>query len=239
MPENFQNFHYFAENFKEKFWLPPAQAKPLSAIELLYTHGHRFKEISVVEPSGTENWLAEMQCASANALTKPLLPAQWHKLERVCFRSDILHRDNDLHLINRLLVLTASVAENLPNLRSLEIFNSESDRKEEPHSCLFRYSIEYSDAILFWESTWQLSLDTETAEFEFCPQVKCEWEKAAVAHTGHGIAILINEPKEEISNELGLRQRFGMRPLAEGFKLDAIHPFTRSLMKVECNRMWF
>lgn len=147
-----------------------AQAKPLSAIELLCTHGHRLKKISVVEPSGTENFLAEMQCISGNSLTKQLLPAQWHKLERICFRSGILHHDNDLRLINRMLLLTAPVAENLPNLRSLEIFNTRTDYLAlQLPSCLFRYIIQYSGAILLWESTWQLSLDTETAEFEFCP----------------------------------------------------------------------
>lgn len=212
-------------------------------MELLYNHGHRFKEVSVVEPLGTENRITEMQCPSANALTTPLLPAQWHKLERVCFRSGILRPDNDLGLINRLLLLTAPVAENLPNLVSLEIFNTSIDRYGcDVPSCLFRYSVEHSDAMLFWESYWQLPLDTKTAEFKFCPEVKYAWEKAAVAHTGHGITILINEPKGTTEADVELRHRYWQRGkprLAEVFKLDAIHPFTRTLMSLECQQELF
>lgn len=212
-------------------------------MELLYNHGHRFKEVSVVEPLGTETQLTEMQCPSANSLTTPLLPAQWHKLERVCFRSDILRPDNDLGLINRLLLLTAPVAGNLPNLVSLEIFNTSICHLGcDVLSCLFRYSVEHSDAMLFWESYWQLPQDTKTVEFKFCPEVKCAWEKAAVAHTGHGITILINEPKSTMELESEFRQRYwwGGKPrLAEVFKLDAIHPFTRTLMSLECQRKLF
>lgn len=214
-------------------------------MDLLYNHGHRFKQVSVVEPLGTETRLTEMQCPSANALSTPLLPAPWHKLERVCFRSDILRPDNDLGLINRLLLLTAQVAENLPNLVSLEIFNTSICPlyKCDVPSCLFRYSVEHSDAMLFWESYWQLPLDTKTAEFKFCPEVKCAWEKVAVAHTGHGITILINEPKSTVTPDDSIfRQRYwwkGKPRLAEVFKLDAIHPFTRTLMSLECQRKLF
>ncbi|KAK2590068.1 hypothetical protein QQS21_012256 [Conoideocrella luteorostrata] len=241
MPESLESFHYFAENLKRP---TPAQTKPLSAMELLYGYGHPFKEISVVEPSGTENWLAEMQRISANAPTKPLLPAQWHKLERICFRSGILRHDNDLGLINRLLLLTAPVAEKLPNLRSLEIFNTSTDSfgELELPSCLFRYSVQHTDATLLWESYWQLPPNTTTAAFEFCPQVKCAWEKVAVAHTGHSITIRINEPKEQTPNEVTLRQQFwsrGKPRLAEVFKLDAIHPFSRVLMRLNNNRALF
>ncbi|EFY87667.1 hypothetical protein MAC_06261 [Metarhizium acridum CQMa 102] len=207
-------------------------------MELLYSHGHRFKQVSVVEPLGTESWLVEMQCPSANALTKPLLPAQWHKLERICFRSGILRPDNDLGLIDRLLLLAAPVAENLPNLASLEIFNTSTAIYGcELPSCLFRYSCEHSGAELLWESHWQLFPNLKTAEFEFYPEVKCAWEKAAVAHTGYGITIQINEPKETMNAEHFWPR--GKPRLADVFKLDAIHPFTRALMRVRCKRKLF
>ncbi|KID94216.1 hypothetical protein MAJ_09830, partial [Metarhizium majus ARSEF 297] len=244
LPDNLESFHYFADNFRGFKRPTPVQTRPLSVMELLYNHGHRFKEVSVVEPLGTETRLTEMQCPSANSLTTPLLPAQWHKLERVCFRSDILRPDNDLGLINRLLLLTAPVAGNLPNLVSLEIFNTSICHLGcDVPSCLFRYSVEHSDAMLFWESYWQLPQDTKTAEFKFCPEVKRAWGKAAVAHTGHGITILINEPKSTMElDESEFRQRYwwGGKPrLAEVFKLDAIHPFTRTLMSLECQRELF
>ncbi|KAK8925610.1 hypothetical protein VCV18_006040 [Metarhizium anisopliae] len=234
---------YLKDNFRGLGGPTPVQTKPISFMELLYNHGHRFKRVSVVEPLDTKNRIAEMQYPSANALTTPLLPAQWHKLERVCFRSGILRPDNGLGLINRLLLLTAPVAENLPNLVSLEIFNTSIDRYGcDVPSCLFRYSVEHSDAMLFWESYWQLPLDTKTAEFKFCPEVKYAWEKAAVAHTGHGITILINEPKGTTEADVELRQRYWQRGkprLAEVFKLDAIHPFTRTLMSLECQQKLF
>ncbi|KJK86663.1 hypothetical protein H633G_09482 [Metarhizium anisopliae BRIP 53284] len=243
LPENLESFHYFADNFRGLGGPTPVQTKPISFMELLYNHGHRFKRVSVVEPLDTKNRIAEMQYPSANALTTPLLPAQWHKLERVCFRSGILRPDNGLGLINRLLLLTAPVAETLPNLVSLEIFNTSIDRYGcDVPSCLFRYSVEHSDAMLFWESYWQLPLDTKTAEFKFCPEVKYAWEKAAVAHTGHGITILINEPKGTTEADVELRQRYWQRGkprLAEVFKLDAIHPFTRTLMSLECQQKLF
>jgi hypothetical protein len=243
LPESLESFHYFAETFKELDRSHWEQARPLSPIELLNSHGHHpFKQVSVIEPVGTENWLAEIQCISANALTKPLSPAQWHKLERISFRSGILRHDNDLGLINRLLLLTAPVAENLPNLRSLEVFNTSTHSAVsdwEVPSCLFRYSIQHADAILFWESHWQLPLGTKTAEFEFYPKVKCAWEKAALVHTGHGITILINEPKGETDEDITTRQFFWTKAeprLAEDFRLDAIHPFTRFLMRVSCHQ---
>lgn len=244
LPETLESFHYFAENLKQFNVSTPAQIKTLSAIELLYSHGHRFKEISVIEPKGTDTWLAEMQCISANSLTKPIFPARWHKLERICFRSGILRPDNDMGLINRLLLRTATVAENLPNLRSLEMFNTSSPgyRREDLPSCLFRYSVEHLEAILLWESYWQLPEDKEPVAFKFYPQVKCAWEKVAVAHTGHGLNILINEPTEEAGYEARFRQFFwarGKPRLAEVFKLDAIHPFTRVLMSLECDQTYF
>ncbi|OAA52027.1 hypothetical protein NOR_00620 [Metarhizium rileyi] len=242
LKEKLEKFHYFAENFfTRRNVSTPVQPRPLSAIELLQSHhGHRFNQVSVVEPLGTESWLAEMQRISANALAKPLFPAQSHNLERISFRSGILRPDNDLRFINHLLLLTAPVAENLPNLRSLEIFNTSAGAADQGiHACLFRYSVEHSDAILSWESYWQLALDTETAEFAFSPQVKRAWERAAAAHTGRGITVLIDEPKETMRNEIGHRQYFwpkGKPRLAEVFKLDAIHPFTRALMRLDCHR---
>jgi hypothetical protein len=83
-------------------------------------------------------------------------------------------------------------------------------------------------------------MDARIAEFEFCPRVTCAWEKVAVAHTGHGITTLINEPKKETSIEIGIRKDFWPRNkprLAEEFKLDAIHPFTRALMRLYCSRL--
>lgn len=241
MPDNLGYFHYFAETFVKG--LQPsifAEAKPLSAIELLYTHAPRFKEFSVIEPSQTEDLLADMQRIPAMTLTKPPFQAQWHKLERICFRSRILHHQNDVRHINDLLIRTASVAKNLPHLVSLEIFNTGvdilgfSDKGMGYPYCLFRYSRQDLGNSLLWESTWQLSEYAHTAEFEFSREVKRAWEQ--VPHTGHGITAIINEPKNETEEEIFMRQvmcvKGGGHLLANTFTFDAIHPFTRVMMKI-------
>ncbi|CAG9981906.1 unnamed protein product [Clonostachys byssicola] len=230
-------FHYVADTFRGGRLVDPVQVNSLSAVELLNSFGNQWKEVSVVEPFGSLDQFTESRGLKA-LVTEPLSPKPWLQLQRVCFKSGVLMPWNEA-IISDLLVSTAAIARNMPNIRSIEIFNTKGEWHVENPSCLVRYNTEFAQPILSWQSDWMFSLEViveglkgtpdQRPGFSFTNQTRRAWERTALAHTGrHGLKTVVREPREFLPISV---------QLADNFKLDAVHPLTRAIMSVYSDRM--
>ncbi|VUC25788.1 unnamed protein product [Clonostachys rosea] len=234
LPKSLQSFHYVAETFRGGRLVNPVQVNSLSTVQLLANYGHRWKELSVVAPFGSLDQFTESH--SLKALdTEPLSPKPWLRLQRVCFKSTVLIPGNEA-LISDLLISTATIARNMPNLRSIEVFNTKSEWGGSEHpSCLVRYNTEFPQPILSWQSDWMIptvaiyeEISEQTPGFSFTAQTKRAWGKTALVHTGHdGLKTVVREPRTFLSPRVRL---------ADIFKLEAVHPLTRAIMRAYSDR---
>jgi hypothetical protein len=206
----------------------------------------QLKNLSVIEPWGRKS-LGNPQRKSRqlehleSIVKRKWCPAEDAKLERICFRSNLLH-PNEMELLDGLLMCMAIIAMGMPRLRSVEIYQTGFLMRQEA-ACLFRYSVGDRSAELRWEnsgfpttrdSSATQQSDDDDAEgvctqasrpFEFSAKVLQAWGKVAVAHTGRGLTkVTVKEPKITAK---------GMAPApSSNFILNPIHPFTKNLMKL-------
>ncbi|CAI6101299.1 unnamed protein product [Clonostachys chloroleuca] len=230
-------FHYVAETFRGGRLVDPVQVNSLSTAELLNDYDHQWKELSVVEPFGSLDQFTESQGLKALG-TELLSPNPWLQLQRVCFKSTVLIPGNEV-IISDLLVSTAVIARNMPNIRSIEIFNTNTKWYEESPSCLVRYNTEFPQPILSWQSDWMFSLEAivkafqgtpdQRPGFSFTAHTRRAWERTALVHTGRDeLRFVVREPRKSFPISV---------QLADKFKLDAVHPLTRAIMRVYSDRM--
>ncbi|EKJ68975.1 hypothetical protein FPSE_10848 [Fusarium pseudograminearum CS3096] len=228
LPESLEVFQYYAERPMSVNLSAKGRVKPLSLVELLSIEGHRFKQISVVEPYDSTVCLQTMKSITDASLTKPLVTAGWHMLEKVCFESKVVggciqRKNRRMDRIDELLKLSASMAQMMPNLRSWEIYGLGIPSLI--GGCHFHYSVQLSSssASISWKGWWINGLDNTGEDFSFSPNVKSAWDEVAILHTGNGVTCLVDE------NQLADDDIDHPRMETMVFELDPIHPFTRHL----------
>ncbi|CAF3435249.1 unnamed protein product [Fusarium graminearum] len=221
-------FQYYAERPMSLNISAKGRVNPLSLVELLSIEGRRFKQISVVEPYDSTVCLQTMKSIVDASLTKPLVTAGWHMLEKVCFESKVVRgcigrKNRRMDRIDELLKLSACIAQMMPNLRSWEIYGLGTPSFV--GGCHFHYSVQpsSSSASISWKGWWTNRSNNTGEDFSFSPNVKSTWDEVAILHTGNGVTCLVDE------NQLSYDWMDHPPIEAMVFELDPIHPFTRHL----------
>ncbi|KAI8635122.1 hypothetical protein F5Y19DRAFT_406623 [Xylariaceae sp. FL1651] len=99
---------------------------------------------------------------------------KWSNLTSLVLTSQSLTPDEDLVTIYALLSAAATAASNMPQTRTMEIWNGRRGL-----AGLFRYQLteRHRSAIVTWRGTWSLTL---------LPQLRQVWEAVALKHGGSG-----------------------------------------------------
>ena len=190
LPRTLNKFFYFATifpRFHEIYTPQDLMVHPsFSATEFLQQFGHLFTELSFSHPCETEPLKLQQTISPEETplMSISLKTRPWDMLEKLALKSRILSRHSTQDQIDLLLKGAASVAEAMPKLRLMEIWNhgSESDYRPKiggrraDDACVFRYRLVSHQARISWHSTW-------SAAPTLSSKVTRAWDKVASAHT--------------------------------------------------------